>query len=47
MTPVYTASISSQVNWYHYRQVHYREGQIVRKGDPLIEIDLAALSRNA
>jgi multidrug efflux system membrane fusion protein len=38
VTPVYTASISSQVNGIVI-QVHYTEGQLVRKGDPLIEID--------
>jgi multidrug efflux system membrane fusion protein len=38
VTPVYTASISSQVNGI-VTAVHYTEGQLVRKGDPLIEID--------
>jgi membrane fusion protein, multidrug efflux system len=38
VTPVYTASITSQVNG-QVIEVHYREGQIVRKGDPLIDID--------
>jgi multidrug efflux system membrane fusion protein len=38
VTPVYTASITSQVNGI-ITTVHYREGQIVRKGDPLVEID--------
>jgi membrane fusion protein, multidrug efflux system len=38
VTPVYTASITSQVNG-QVLEVHYREGQIVRKGDPLIDID--------
>jgi multidrug efflux system membrane fusion protein len=38
VTPVYTASITSQVNGI-VTEVHYREGQIVRKGDPLIDID--------
>ncbi len=37
-TPVYTSSITSQVNGI-VTAVHYREGQIVHKGDPLIEID--------
>jgi multidrug efflux system membrane fusion protein len=37
-TPVYTASITSQVNGV-ITAVHYREGQIVNKGDPLIDID--------
>jgi membrane fusion protein, multidrug efflux system len=38
VTPVYTSSITSQVNGI-VTQVHYTEGQMVRKGDPLIEID--------
>jgi membrane fusion protein, multidrug efflux system len=38
VTPVYTSSITSQVNGI-VTAVHYKEGQIVRKGDPLIEID--------
>jgi multidrug efflux system membrane fusion protein len=38
VTPVYTASITSQVTGV-ITVVHYREGQTVRKGDPLIEID--------
>jgi multidrug efflux system membrane fusion protein len=38
VTPVYTASITSQVNGI-ITAVHYREGQLVRKGDPLIDID--------
>jgi membrane fusion protein, multidrug efflux system len=38
VTPVYTTSITSQVNGI-ITEVHYREGQIVKKGDPLIEID--------
>jgi multidrug efflux system membrane fusion protein len=38
VTPVYTASITSQVNGI-VTAVHYTEGQIVRKGDPLIDID--------
>jgi membrane fusion protein, multidrug efflux system len=38
VTPVYTSSITSQVNGI-VTQVHYREGQLVRKGDPLIDID--------
>ena len=36
--PVNTASISSQVSGI-VTAVHYTEGQLVRKGDPLIEID--------
>ncbi len=38
VTPVYTASISSQVNGLVVA-VHYKEGQLVPKGDPLIDID--------
>jgi membrane fusion protein, multidrug efflux system len=38
VTPVYTASITSEVTGI-ITAVYYREGQIVRKGDPLIEID--------
>ena len=38
VTPVYTASITSQVNGI-VTAVHYTEGQIVRRGDPLIDID--------
>ena len=38
VTPVYTASITSQVNGI-VTAVHYKEGQIVHQGDPLIDID--------
>lgn len=38
VVPVYTSNITSQVNGI-VTQVHYTEGQLVRKGDPLIEID--------
>ena len=38
VTPVYTSSITSQVNGI-ILSVHYKEGQLVRKGDPLIDID--------
>ncbi|HME13737.1 MAG TPA: efflux RND transporter periplasmic adaptor subunit [Candidatus Acidoferrum sp.] len=38
VTPVYTSSITSQVNGI-VTTVHYREGQMVRKGDALIDID--------
>lgn len=38
VTPVYTDSITSQVTGV-ITAVHYREGQYVRKGDPLIDID--------
>ncbi|MGA3235219.1 MAG: efflux RND transporter periplasmic adaptor subunit [Bryobacteraceae bacterium] len=38
VTPVYTDSITSQVDGLVVA-VHYTEGQIVTKGDPLIDID--------
>ncbi|HEX4123630.1 MAG TPA: efflux RND transporter periplasmic adaptor subunit [Tepidisphaeraceae bacterium] len=38
VTPVYTASITSQVNGT-ITDVHYTEGQLVKKGDRLIDID--------
>ena len=38
VTPVYTVSISPQVNG-PITVVHYTEGQLVRKGDPLVDID--------
>ena len=38
VTPVYTASITSEVMGL-VTQVHYREGQLVHKGEPLIDID--------
>ena len=38
VTPVHTASITSQVNGV-VTAVHYQEGQIVRQGEPLIDID--------
>src|SRR5580700_2402374 len=38
VTPVYTSSITSQVNGI-VTAVHYREGQLVHKNDPLIDID--------
>ena len=38
VTPVYTDSITSQVNGLVVA-VHYKEGQRVSKGDPLIDID--------
>jgi multidrug efflux system membrane fusion protein len=38
VTPVFTASITSQVNGT-ITAVHYKEGQIVHKGEPLIDID--------
>jgi len=38
VTPVYTSSITSQVTG-QVMTVHYTEGQVVQKGDPLIDID--------
>lgn len=38
VTPVYTDNITAQVTGV-ITAVHYREGQQVRKGDPLIDID--------
>jgi multidrug efflux system membrane fusion protein len=38
VTPVYTASITAQVAGV-ITAVHYREGQYVKKGDPLVDID--------
>jgi multidrug efflux system membrane fusion protein len=38
VTPIYTDSITSQVDGLVI-SVHYTEGQVVRKGDPLIDID--------
>jgi multidrug efflux system membrane fusion protein len=43
VTPVYTSSISSQVSGI-VTAVHYAEGQQVKKGDPLIEIDVRQYS---
>ena len=38
VTPVYTDSITSEVNGL-VEAVHFKEGQLVRKGDPLVDID--------
>jgi membrane fusion protein, multidrug efflux system len=38
VTPTFTASITSEVTGL-VSQVHYQEGQLVHKGDPLIDID--------
>ncbi len=38
VVPVYTVTIQSQIAGY-LMQVLYKEGQLVRKGDPLVEID--------
>jgi multidrug efflux system membrane fusion protein len=39
VTPVYTDSITSQVTGI-VMAVHFKEGQLVRKGDPLVDIDV-------
>ena len=38
VTPVYTVTVTSRVQG-QIMEVHYREGQMVRKGDPLLDID--------
>jgi membrane fusion protein, multidrug efflux system len=38
VTPTYTVTVYSQITG-RVMDVHYREGQMVRKGDPLIDID--------
>ena len=38
VTPTYTATIYSQITG-KVMSVHYREGQVVHKGDPLVDID--------
>jgi multidrug efflux system membrane fusion protein len=38
VTPLYTVTVYSQITG-RVMEVHYREGQMVRKGEPLIEID--------
>lgn len=38
VTPVYTVAITPQVTGV-VTEVHYREGQMIHKGDPLIDID--------
>ena len=38
VTPVYTVTVTSRVQG-QIMDVYYREGQMVRKGDPLLEID--------
>ena len=38
VTPVYTVTVTSRVQG-EITQVYYHEGQMVRKGDPLVEID--------
>jgi membrane fusion protein, multidrug efflux system len=38
VTPVYTASITSQVAG-QITSVNYREGQFIKKGDPLLDVD--------
>ena len=38
VTPVYTVTVTSRVQG-EITNVYYREGQMVRKGDALLEID--------
>jgi len=38
VTPIYTVTLYSQITG-QVMEVHYQEGQIVNKGDPLIDID--------
>jgi len=38
VTPVYTVTVTSRVQG-EITQVYYHEGQMVQKGDPLVEID--------
>jgi membrane fusion protein, multidrug efflux system len=38
VAPIYTVTLQSQISGY-LTQVLYKEGQLVQKGDPLIEID--------
>lgn len=38
VTPVYTSTIISQITG-QIEAVHYKEGQLVHKGDPLVDID--------
>src|SRR6201993_5565326 len=45
VTPVYTASIFSQVTGVVFK-VDYQEGQLVRKGDPLVDIDARQYEAN-
>jgi uncharacterized integral membrane protein len=45
VTPVYTDSITSQVAGLIIA-VHYKEGQVVKKGDPLVDIDSRAYRAN-
>ncbi|MFT4113187.1 efflux RND transporter periplasmic adaptor subunit [Silvibacterium sp.] len=45
VTPVYTAAIYNQVEGV-ITAVHYREGQLVHKGDPLVDIDARQYAAN-
>ena len=45
VTPVYTSSITSQVNGLVVG-VHYKEGQLVSKGDALVDIDARPYEAN-
>jgi len=46
VTPIYTDSITSEVTGL-VSQVHYTEGQLVRKGQALIDIDARPSRRNS
>jgi len=45
VTPVYTSSITAQVTGVIVA-VHYKEGQLVHKGDPLIDLDARPYEAN-
>ena len=45
VTPVYTSSVTSQVAGM-VMAVHYGEGQLVQKGDPLVDIDPRPFAAN-
>jgi multidrug efflux system membrane fusion protein len=38
VTPIYTVTVYSQITGT-VQEVHYKEGEIVQKGDPLVEVD--------
>jgi len=45
VTPIYTASITAQVTGV-ITAVHYKEGQLVHKGDPLVDLDARQYQAN-